>query len=118
MELESKKLGRLENAVTGMKETLGKVSGGVRELLRRKKEKEVVEEMEEKKKGKLFKILVICGIVIGICAIAYAIYKYFTPDYLEDYDDDYDDRFDDEFLEDEVDDEEKDKEEADPVAAK
>ena len=43
-----------------------------------------------------------CGITIAaVAAIAYAVYRYFTPDYLEDYDDDYDDRFDDDFFDDE-----------------
>ena len=34
-------------------------------------------------------------------AIAYAVYRYLTPDYLEDFEDDFDDDFDDDFFEDE-----------------
>ena len=43
--------------------------------------------------------------VVAIAAIAYAMYRYFKPDYLEDFEDDFDDDFDDDFFEDEEDDE-------------
>lgn len=46
------------------------------------------------------KILAIFGAVVAVAAIAFGIYKFFTPDYLEDYEDD-DDDFDFDFLEDE-----------------
>ena len=36
------------------------------------------------------------GAVVVIAGIAYAVYRYMTPDYLEDFDDDFDDEFDDE----------------------
>ena len=46
------------------------------------------------------------GIVIAICAIAavaYAVYKYFTPDYLKDFDDeDFEDDFDAYFEDDDI----------------
>ena len=40
-------------------------------------------------------------------AIAYGVYRFFTPDYLEDFEDDFDDDFDDDFFEDESDEKEK-----------
>ena len=36
---------------------------------------------------------------MAIGAIAYGIYKFFTPDYLEDFEDEFDDDFDDYFSE-------------------
>ena len=36
-----------------------------------------------------------------VAGIAYAVYRFFTPDYLEDFEDDFDDDFDDDFFEDE-----------------
>ena len=38
------------------------------------------------------------GIVAAVAAVAYAVYRYLTPDYLEDFDDDFDDDFEDEDL--------------------
>ena len=46
--------------------------------------------------------LAIIGAVAAVAGIAYAVYRYFTPDYLEDFEDDFEDEFDD--LEDEDDD--------------
>ena len=59
---------------------------------------------EEKAKSTLFVILVIIGAVAAIAGIAYAVYRYLTPDYLEDFEDDFDDDFDDDDYYDEVDD--------------
>jgi hypothetical protein len=48
----------------------------------------------------LVKILAVIGAITVIAGIAYAVYRYFTPDYLEDLEDDFDDYFedDDEFV--------------------
>ena len=52
----------------------------------------------------LVKFLAVIGAIAIIAGIAYAIYRYFTPDYLEDLEDDFDDYFeDDEEFEDEDD---------------
>ena len=51
--------------------------------------------------GFLVKLLAVIGAITVIAGIAYAVYKYFTPDYLEDLEDDFDDYFeddDDEFV--------------------
>lgn len=60
------------------------------ELLHIKKE-------EEKKRNILMWVLIIIGAVIAVAGIAYAVYRFFTPDYLEDFDEDFDDDFDDFF---------------------
>lgn len=72
-------------------------NAGVNEILGRKK-------VEEKKSNKLLWALAIIGAIAAVAAIAYAVYRYLTPDYLEDFEDDFDDDFDDDFFEDEEDD--------------
>lgn len=54
-------------------------------------------EKEEKKNCWLC-ILSIVGIIAAVTAIVYALYRYFTPDYLDDFEDDFEDEFDDDFL--------------------
>ena len=55
--------------------------------------------MDDKKEltvGKIVKTtMVVIGVLAAICAVAYAVYRYFTPDYDDDFDDDFDDAFDD-----------------------
>ena len=51
---------------------------------------------EEKPKNVVLWVLAAIGAVTAVAAIAYAVYRYFTPDYLEDFDDDFDDYFEDE----------------------
>ena len=42
----------------------------------------------------------IIGAIAAVAGIAFAVYKYLTPDYLEDFDpDDYSDDFDDDYIE-------------------
>ena len=57
-------------------------------------------EEEDKKKNNILWALAIIG---AVAAIAYGVYRFFTPDYLEDFEDDFDDDFDDDFFEDETD---------------
>lgn len=70
----------------------------VNELLGRKK-------VEEKKTCKWVWVLAIIGAITVIAGVAYAVYRYMTPDYLEDFDDDFEDDFEDDFFENEDDDE-------------
>ena len=44
---------------------------------------------DEKAKNTLLWVLAIVGAVAAIAGIAYAVYKFFTPDYLDDFDDDF-----------------------------
>ena len=64
------------------------------DLLHRKEE-------EDKHKNCILWVLAIIGAVAAVAGIAYAVYRFFTPDYLEDFEDDFDDDFDDDFFEDE-----------------
>ena len=64
-------------------------------------------EVEQKNKNNLLWVLAIIGAVAAVAAIAYAVYRYFTPDYLEDFEDDFDDDFDDDFFDDDEEGEKK-----------
>ena len=57
------------------------------------------EREEEKCKNVIVWVLAILGAVAAVAGIAYAVYRFFTPDYLEDFEDDFDDDFDDYFSE-------------------
>ena len=70
------------------------------DLLHRKEE-------EDKKKNCILWVLAIICAVAAVAGIAYAVYRFFTPDYLEYFEDDFDDDFDDDFFEDEKDEKEE-----------
>ena len=55
---------------------------------------------EDRVKKTILWILAIVGAVVAIAGIAYAVYRFLTPDYLEDFEEDFDDDFEDEFFED------------------
>ena len=75
-----------------IEELLEQVKGkDLKELKELLNKKPVVVE-KEKKCSPLLWILAIVGFVAAVAGIAYAVYRYFTPDYLEDFEDeDYDD---------------------------
>ena len=59
-----------------------------------------IEVKKEKKSNPVVVVLAVVGVVLTMAAIAYAVYRYFTPDYLDDFEDDFeDDDFDDDFEE-------------------
>lgn len=83
------------------------------ELINTIKAQDFLKKKEEEEKQSNCLALVV-GIIIGIillAGIAYALYRYFTPDYLDDFDEDLDDDFDDDFEDDFLDDEQEDPEE-------
>ncbi len=55
---------------------------------------------DDKAKNTLLWVLAIVGAVAAIAGIAFAVYKFFTPDYLEDFEEDFEDDFDDDFFSD------------------
>lgn len=92
-------LALLEDAVDGLRHNLRNVRGNVNDIFFR--EEDI--KMREQKRDPILWTLAIIGVIAAVAAIAYGVYRYFTPDYFEDYDDDYDDRFDDDFFDDEED---------------
>lgn len=54
---------------------------------------------EDKVKKTILWVLAIIGAVAAVAGIAYAVYRYFTPDYLEDFEEDFDDDFEDDYFE-------------------
>ena len=56
---------------------------------------------DDKIKKTILWILAIVGAVVAIAGIAYAVYRFFTPDYLEDFDEDFEDDFEDDYFEEE-----------------
>lgn len=63
---------------------------------------ELLKKKEEKKDNCLIWVLAIVGAAAVIAGIAYAVYRYLTPDYLEDFDEDFDDDFEDDDMEEAV----------------
>ena len=61
----------------------------IEELLSTLKKKE-----DEKQKNTVLWVLAIIGAVAAIAGIAFAVYRFFAPDYLEDFEEDFDDDFD------------------------
>ena len=56
---------------------------------------------DDKIKKTILWILAIVGAVVAIAGIAYAVYRFITPDYLEDFDEDFEDDFEDDYFEEE-----------------
>ena len=52
---------------------------------------------DEKQKNTVLWVLAIIGAVAAVAGIAFAVYHFFAPDYLEDFEEDFDDDFDDYF---------------------
>ena len=69
-----------------------KAATKLNELLNKKEEDETCK--------KVLWALAIVGAIAAVAAIAYAVYCFFTPDYLEDFEDDFEDDFDDDFFND------------------
>ena len=54
---------------------------------------------EEKKCNPIVIALIVIGVIVLIAAAAYAIYRFFAPNYLEDFEGEIEDEFDDDFFE-------------------
>lgn len=75
----------------------------IEELLAATKLNDLIHKKEEDEKVKTTVLwgLAIVGAVAAVAAIAYAVYCFFTPDYLEDFEEDFEDDFDEDFFKEE-----------------
>ena len=64
------------------------------------KELGIVKEEPKKKTNVVAIVLSIVGAVACVVAVAYAVYRFMTPDYLDGFDDDFDDDYEDDFFDD------------------
>ncbi len=71
-------MGKFEDIITATK---------LSELLHKKE--------DDKAKTTILWVLAIVGAIAAVAGIAYAVYCFFTPDYLEDFEEDFEDDFDD-----------------------
>ena len=68
------------------------------ELIAATKLGELMNKKDDDQCKKVLWALAIIGAVAAVAAIAYAVYRFFAPDYLEDFEDDFEDEFDDDFF--------------------
>lgn len=70
------------------------VTKKVEELLAETKLNELLRKREEEKsKNIIVWILAIVGAIAAVAGIAYAVYCFLTPDYLEDFEEDFDEDY-------------------------
>lgn len=72
----------------------------VDELLAATRLGELVNKKEEESKPwkRLLWVLAILGAIAAVAGIAYGVYRFFIPDYLEEFEDDFEEDFDDDFF--------------------
>ena len=74
----------------------------IEDIISATKLNEILQKRDDDKiKKTILWMLAIVGAVVAIAGIAYAVYRFFTPDYLEDFDEDFEDDFEDDYFEEE-----------------
>lgn len=74
----------------------------IEEMISATKLNEVLQKRDDDKiKKTILWILAIVGAVVAIAGIAYAVYRFVTPDYLEDFDEEFVDDFEDDYFDEE-----------------
>ena len=74
----------------------------IEDIISATKLNEILQKRDDDKiKKTILWTLAIVGAVVAIAGIAYAVYRYFTPDYLEDFDEDFEADFEDDYFEEE-----------------
>ncbi len=66
----------------------------VEEMLSASKLNEILRKRDDDKiKKTILWILAVVGIVVAVAGIAYAVYRFFTPDYLDEFDEDFENEY-------------------------
>lgn len=74
----------------------------IEDIISATKLNEILQKRDDDKiKKTILWTLAIVGAVVAIAGIAYAVYRFFTPDYLEDFDEDFEEDFEDDYFEEE-----------------
>lgn len=74
----------------------------IEDMISATKLNEILQKRDDDKiKKTILWILAIVGAVVAIAGIAYAVYRFLTPDYLEDFDEDFEDDFEDDYFDEE-----------------
>ena len=74
----------------------------IEDIISATKLNEILQKRDDDKiKKTILWTLAIVGAVVAIAGIAYAVYRYFTPDYLEEFEEDFEDDFEDDYFEEE-----------------
>lgn len=74
----------------------------IEDMISATKLNEILQKRDDDKiKKTILWILAIVGAVVAIAGIAYAVYRFFTPDYLEDFEEDFEDDFEDDYFDEE-----------------
>ena len=74
----------------------------IEDMISATKLNEILQKRDDDKiKKTILWILAIVGAVVAIAGIAYAVYRFFTPDYLEDFDEEFEDDFEDDYFDEE-----------------
>lgn len=74
----------------------------IEDMISATKLNEILQKRDDDKiKKTILWTLAIVGAVVAIAGIAYAVYRFVTPDYLEDFDEEFEDDFEDDYFEEE-----------------
>ena len=74
----------------------------IEEMISATKLNEILQKRDDDKiKKTILWVLAIVGAIVAIAGIAYAVYRFFTPDYLEDFEEDFEDDFEDDYFDEE-----------------
>lgn len=69
----------------------------IEELIAETKLNEILHRKEDGEKKTVLWVLAIVGAIAAVAAIAFAVYKFVTPDYLDDFDEEFDEELEDYF---------------------
>ena len=74
----------------------------IEDIISATKLNEILQKRDDDKiKKTILWILAVVGAIVAIGGIAYAVYRFLTPDYLEDFEEEFEDEFEDDYFDEE-----------------